>query len=358
MVTAKKVSRKSPGKATVPSDVSRLVLEHHAAQLGMTFDELLAKLSEVEGANTAEKLRKIYDEVGAQRRAKRNEGVQDIVLGRVYINNVFELKNRPGRYTIVADILNPLADKEDEMFIPGLVPGANNTTDKNVIIFASEAVKDHILSAPLGATMQGRLQYDENYGNWTASVFRVYAPKQEYLDKLCDVEALDVDWAQFDPRDRFAGVYFYIDPSKFDVDTVFKETRDGSPMVKVVAPYENGFLTINIFDVDHLPGDPWTEWKSYPKVYAFGRLYRTRDGSYDVSVSRVFVPAEEAVGEDEGKESVADKVVAYLEKKSKPFATAASIAKALGVEEGDVIAVAKEDSRLDVDEDGIVSLKE
>ena len=359
MVTAKKVSKKTVSrKASVPSDVSRLVLEHHAKQLGMSFDELLNKLASVEGATTADKLRKIYDEVGAQRRAKRMEGMQEIVLGKVYLNNVFELRNRPGRYTIVADILNPLADSEDEMFLPGLVPGENNTSEKNVILFASEAVKDRILSAPLGATLLGRMQYDENYGNWTVSVSRVYKPKPEYLDKLCDAEALDVDWYQFDPKDRFAGVYFYIDPSKFDVDTVFKETRDGSPMVKVVAPYEGGFLTINIFDVDHLPGDPWTEWKSYPKVYAYGRLYRVRDGSYDVSVSRVFVPVDTEVDEEADKDSVADRIVEYLQGKSRPFSTAAAIAKALGIEEGDVIAIAKEDARLDVDEDGIVTLKE
>ncbi len=355
MVTTRRTVSK---KVKVPSDVSLVVLEHHAKNLGMDVQELIDKLAGIEGKTTAEKIRKLYEEVGAQRRAQRERDRVDLVLGQVYENTIQELENQPGKFRFVADIFNPAAENEEEKFLPGFVLRGTNGSRRYVTIFAWEQTKNYILSAPLGATLSASLRYDENYDSWTVSAYRVYRPKQEYLDQLCDVEATEVDWSQFDPNDRLAVVYFRIDPSKFDVDTVFKETRDGSPMVKVVAPYEGGFLTINIFDVDHLPGDPWTEWKSYPVVYAVGRLYRVRDGNYSVSVRRVYVPVEEEVTEEDTKQTVADKVVQYLKKKPKGVSTASAISKALGIPEGDVIAVAKDDKRLTVDEDGIVALAE
>ena len=92
-------------------------------------------------------------------------------------------------------------------------------------------------------------------------------------------------------------------------------------------------------------------------VYAVGRLYRVRDGNYSVSVRKVFVPTGEE--ESEGEEvNVADKVVDFLKKKPKGVSTVSAAAKALGIPEGDIIAAAKEDQRLSVDEDGIISLVE
>jgi len=344
------------GKTKIPSDVSLVVLEHHARNLGMDVQELIDRLSGIEGKSTAEKIRKLYEEVQEQRREQFERDRVELVLGRVYENTIQELENMPGKYRMVVDIFNPSAEKDEEKLIPGFVPNGTTGVRRYVTLFAWEQTKNYILSAPLGATLSASLRYDENYDSWTVSAYRVDRPKEEYLQQLCDVEATDVDWSKFDPNDRVAVVYFRIDPQRFDVDTVFRETRDGSPMVKVVAPYENGFLTLNIFDVDHLPGDPWTEWKSYPVVYAVGRLYRVRDGNYSVSVSRVFVPVGESVEEGDAKDVLADKVVSYLKKKPKGVSTVSAVAKALDVPEGDVVAVAKEDPRLSVDDDGVISL--
>ena len=351
MVTSKKVTRK---KVSVPSDVSQVVLEYHAKNLGMSLDELISRLNSMPGTSTAEKLRQLYKEFQEKRKSERPKA-QEFALGRVYPQTVRELEGQPGKYMMAADILNPSAENEEEMFLPGLIPVEGGKLRRYVTIFAWEQTKDRLLTAPLGATITGVIRYDEEYDSWTLSAFRVYPPKQEYLDMLCDAEATEIDWSQFDPRDRGSTVYFWIDPNKFDVDPTFKETRDGSPVVKAVAPYRDGFLVLNVFDTEHLPGDPWTEWKSYPKVYAMGRLYRVRDNQYIVSVNRVYVPTEV---EEPTKESIADKVAEILKKKPKKVSTISAVARALGVSEADVLAAIQDDERFEVDEDGVITLLE
>jgi len=312
-------------KGTEITDVKPLVLELHARKLGMSVEELLEALKKVEGKNTAEKLRKLYE----QRRAERQKETQRVPLF-ILGPKVAEVPNKPGRFKARGLVL---------------LPGEEPVEDRLqwVTIFASQATMGRIQSAPLGAVIEGFLTYSEEYNNWTLTAFRVHDPDVAYLDQVCD-PAEAVDWSQVAVGDP---VFVKLDPSRGDVDPMVKETREGNPVVRVAYPTESGaILDVWIFDVDHLGlDDPWTGFKDLPAVYVSGRLRSVRNGVYTLSVSKVFAPAEVE------QKSLADRMAEYFQKKGKKEASPRAIARALSVPEGDVVVAAKQDSRFDYSEE-------
>ena len=314
------------------ADVSPLVLELHAKKLGMGVQELIDVLNKMEGKNTAEKLRKLYEE----RRSSRGRTAQMVPLFALG-PRVAEVPGKPGRYRARGIVL---------------VPGEEDVSERLqwATIFADQATMGRIQAAPLGAQVEGFLNYSEDFSNWTLTAFRVHEPSVESLDLVCD-PAESVNWSEVG---QGSFVFLKLDPSKGDVDPTIRETRDGSPVVRVAYPIQGGaILDIWIFDVGHLNvSDPWAEFKSLPAVYISGKLRSVRNGVYTISAPKVYAP--KAVEQ----KSLADRMEEYFQRKGKNEASPRAVARALSVPEGDVIVAAKEDPRFDYsEEDDLVVYK-
>jgi len=315
------------------SDVSPLILELHARKLGMSVQDLLEALKQVEGKNTAEKLRKIYE----QRRAQELKKVTLVAVGRIRGKKVVEVPNKPGKH---------------RLRVLAVLPGEEPLEDRLqwITVFATQAVSGRILAAPFGSTIEGFLNYSEDYDSWTLSALRVSPPDTAVLDQLCE-PAEAIDWSQVGVKDT---VYMKIDPSKADVDPTIKETRDGDPVIRIAYPTNTGaVLDIWLYDVDALGlSDPWAEFKSLPALYVSATLRAVKNGVYTLRVQSIYVPKEVE------QKTLADRMAEYFQKKGKSEASPRAIARALSVPEGDVIATAKQDSRFDYsEEDDLVVYK-
>ena len=308
----------------IPKDISPLVLEYHARMLGMSVDDLLKRLSELPGKTTAEKIQRLYEERRAQRTAEM------VYVPVLYIAGSKETAI-PGNYRIRALILPPDSDS----------PAWSS-------IFVDSSLNAKITSAPLGTVLEvpgNRFEYDEQFGSYTIRTVRsVLPPNKDLLDTVAKEPSKDF----FDSLTGNEIVVLKIRPSEFDVDTGYTETSQGTKVLRLLGKLgDTDLLTVTIYDVDNIPGDPWTDIKGYPVVYVSGKFRGVVNGIYRFNASKVFVP--------EGTEqTLEEQIIDYMNRKGKKELSPRALARALRVSEAEIISTARSSDRLDYDEDADV----
>ena len=319
-------------RSGIPEDISPLVLEYHARQLGLSVDELLKRLAELPGKTTAEKIQALYD---ARRKARE---VQMVYVPVFYVGRATET-SVPGNYRVRALILPPDSDE------PAWAT-----------IFADSGTVGKLTGAPAGTVIEvpgNRFEYDEQYNSYTIrSVRSILPPNKDLLDVVAKQPAKGV-------MDGLSGrekVVLKIKPGEFDVDVGYKETAQGTKVLRLIGKLpdsDTDMLVINIFDVANIPGeDPWVDVRSFPVLYAVGSLMGVRNGIYRFSASKVYVP-------EQAQETLEERIVSYMKKKGKKELSPRALSRALRETEADIIAAARTSDRLDYDEDAdVVVLKE
>ena len=319
-------------KKGIPEDVSPLILEYHARRLGMSVDELIDRIAQISGKSTAEKLRKLYDELRAQRQTQR----KTIVFPVLYASQITETKV-PGNYRMRALILPPDAEEP-----------------KWATFFGDSGILGKIAGAPLGAMVEVPVtgfQYDEEYDSYTIRWVRnVFPPNKDVLDVVAKLPTKDL----FDSLTDTEVVVLKLNTGDFDVDNTYTETQSGNKVVRLLGKLgDTDLLAINIYDVSNIPAsDPWVEIKDFPVIYVSGRFRGVRGGIYVFNASKVFVPT----GTEEPLEA---RIINYMRRKGRKELSPRALARALKYSEAEIIAAARSSDKLEYDEEAdVVILKE
>ena len=197
-------------RSGISEDVSPLVLEYHARQLGLSVDELLKKLAELPGKTTAEKIEALYE---ARRKTRE---VQMVYVPVFYVGRAVET-SVPGNYRVRVLILPP--DSNEPAW---------------ATIFADGGTVGKLTSAPAGTVIEvpgNRFEYDEQYNSYTIRGVRSILPPNK---DLLDVVAKEPVKSFLDTLSGREKVVLKLRPSDFDVDIGYKETAQGTKVVRLI----------------------------------------------------------------------------------------------------------------------------